>query len=187
MNRKIAMCVLVLGAIAGLGLLAQPASATDFGVGGAYWSTKDTDEAYGVMTKLRWGIVELRGTYFSDVTADTDPERFDFEVSAIPLEAGLAFHFAEDAAFSPYVGGGAGYYLLDTTEGDIDDEVGWYLVAGGDFGRRPSGLAFNVEAIYRGIEATVNEDDDGFPDDIRDDVDLDLSGIGVNAGIVWRF
>ena len=187
MNRRFTMCVLLVGAIAGLGLLAQPASATDFGIGGAYWSTKDTDEALGVMTKLRFGIVELRGTYFSDVTADTDPERFDFEVSAIPVEAGLAFHFAEDAAFSPYIGGGAGYYMLDTTEGDIDDEVGWYAVVGGDFGRMPSGLAFNVEAIYRGIEATVNEDDDGFPDDIRDDVALDLSGIGVNAGIVWRF
>lgn len=187
MNRKITVFVCALGVVAGLGILAQPAAAADFGIGGAYWSTDDTDEALGVATKLRFGIVELRGTYFSDVTADTEPERFDFEVSAIPLEAGLAFKFAEGAAFSPYVGGGAGYYLLDTTEGDIDDEVGWYLVAGGDFGRMPSGLAFNVEAIYRGIEATVSEDEDGFPDDIRDDVDLDLSGIGLNAGVVWRF
>jgi len=187
MNRRITNCVLLVGAIATLGLLAQPASATDFGIGGAYWSTKDAKEAYGATAKLRWGIAELRGSYFSDVTADTDPERFDFEISAIPIEAGLAFRFAEGAAFSPYVGGGVGYYLLDTSEGDIDDEVGWYAVAGGEFGRMPSGLAFNVEAIYRGIEATVNEDDDGFPDDIRDDVHLDLSGIGVNAGIVWRF
>ena len=182
--------LLILGAaVAALGLLPGAAAATDFGIHGAYWNTDDADEALGVGTKLRFGIFELRGTYFSDVTADTEPERFDFEISAIPLEAGLAFNFAPDAAFSPYVGGGAGYYLLDTTEGDIDDEVGYYLVAGGDFGRMPSGLAFNVEAIYRSMEATVREEEDDFPDpgDIDEDVDIDLSGLGVNAGIVWRF
>jgi outer membrane protein with beta-barrel domain len=177
----------VLLLAASVACLAAPAAATDFGIGAAYWNTKDADEGLGVGTKLGFGLFEVRATYFSDVTADTSPERFDFEVKALPLEAGLAFHFAEGAAFSPYAGGGAGYYLLDTTEGDIDDEVGWYAVLGGDFGRTDSGLGFNVEAIYRGIEATVTEDSDGFPDDIHDDVNIDLSGLGLNAGVVWRF
>ena len=132
---------------ASIALLAAPAAATDFGIGAAYWSTDDTDQALGVATKLGFRFFELRATYFSDVTADTDPERFDFEVKAIPLEAGFVFPFAEGAAFSPYVGGGAGYYLLDTTEGDIDDEVGWYAVVGTDFGGSDSGLGFNLEAI----------------------------------------
>lgn len=179
----------ILCAAAALAILAAPAArATDFGVFGAYWDTDEADEALGVGAKLRLGrFVELRGTYFSDVTADTDPERFDFEVSAIPLEAGLRFDFAEGEAFSPYVGGGAGYYLLDTSEGDIDDEVGWYAVLGAEFARQPSGLGFMAEAIYRGMEATVTEDEDGFPDDIRDDVAINLDGLGINAGLVWRF
>jgi opacity protein-like surface antigen len=178
----------ILFATAVLALLAGPVRASDFSVYGSYWDTQDADNALGAGAKLRLGrYVELRGTYFSDVTADTDPERFDFEVSAIPLEAGLRFDFAPNEAFTPYVGGGAGYYLLDTSEGDIDDEVGWYAVVGAEFARQPSGLGFMAEAIYRGIEATVKEDSDGFPDHIHDDVALNLDGLGVNAGIVWRF
>jgi opacity protein-like surface antigen len=178
----------VLFAIAALALIAGPAAATDFSLYGAYWDTQDMDEALGGGAKLRLGkYVELRGTYFSDVTADTDPERFDFEVSAIPLEAGVRFDFSDNEAFTPYVGGGAGYYLLDTTEGEIDDEVGFYAVLGAEFGRQGSGLGFMAEAIYRQMEATVTEDRDGFPDNIHDDVSLQLDGLGVNAGLVWRF
>lgn len=182
--KKTILCV-----AAALTILAAPAAkATDFGVFGSYWSTEDADNALGGGAKLRLGrFVELRGTYFSDVTADTDPERFDFEVSAIPIEAGLRFDFAENEAFSPYVGGGASYYLLDTSEGDIDDEVGWYAVVGAEFARQPSGLGLMAEAIYRGVEATVTEDSDGFPDHLHDDVNLNLDGFGVNAGLVWRF
>lgn len=174
----------VLLTILALGLCALPASATDFSVGGAYWDTKDADQALGVNGKLRFGIFELRGTYFSDVTADTDPEHRDFEISAIPLEAGLSFHFGEGDRVSPYVGGGAGFYLLDTNRGDVNDELGWYAVAGVDIPTH-AGFGINVEGIYRGIEATVdNVDGDA---NIRDNVDLNLDGFGLNAGLVWKF
>jgi hypothetical protein len=177
--------------VAALGFLARPAHASGITVGGAYWDTKDLDEGVGGTAKLTLGrYFELRGSYFSDLTSDTSPERFDFELRAIPVEAGLAWHFAEDAPFSPYVGGGAGYYFLDTTEGEIDDELGWYAVVGGDFGRMSSGVSFNVEAIYRNMEATVRENrDDTLPDsgDIDDKVNLDIGGFGVNAGVTWRF
>ncbi|MES1240108.1 MAG: outer membrane beta-barrel protein [Acidobacteriota bacterium] len=179
----------ILCAAAALTILAAPAAkATDFSVFGSYWDTQDADNALGGGAKLRLGRwVELRGTYFSDVTADTSPERFDFEVSAIPIEAGLRFDLGGTEAFTPYIGGGASYFMLDTSEGDIDDEVGWYAVVGAEFGRQPSGLGFMAEAIYRGVEATVTEDSDGFPDDVHDDVNLNLDGLGVNAGLVWRF
>jgi opacity protein-like surface antigen len=176
---------IILSAAAALALLASPALAADLGVYGAFWDTEDADQALGVGSKLRFGIVELRGTYFSDVTADTEPESRDFEVSAIPLEAGLAFRFADTDRFSPYLGGGAGYYLLDTTEGDIDDEVGYYAVVGADF-TTGGGLGLMVEGIYRNMEATVRGDLDDDPD-VDDDVDIQLGGFGVNAGLVWRF
>jgi opacity protein-like surface antigen len=170
--------------VAALALLAGPASATDFGLFGSGWNTKDADQGIGVGGKLNFGrLFELRAAYFSDLTADTSPERRDFELKAIPLEAGLAFKFAESERMSPYAGGGAGYYMLDTDRGDIDDEVGWYAVLGADF-QTSENLGFMVEGIYRGMEATVRRDD---LDDIRDDVNVDFGGLGVNAGLVWTF
>ncbi|HSN85712.1 MAG TPA: hypothetical protein VL025_03090 [Thermoanaerobaculia bacterium] len=169
-----------------LGAVAGPATAGEIGVFGSYWETSDADEAIGFGTKLRFGVVELRGTYFQDATADL-ADGSNLEVRAIPLEVGVAFKFAQDAVVSPYLGGGGGYYLLDTSEFDVDDEVGWYAVAGADFGRQSSGMAFNVEAIYRSMEATVREDADGLPGDLDEEVDLDLGGVGLNAGVVFRF
>lgn len=176
----------IICAAAAFALAAGPAAASDFAVFGSYWDTKDAEEALGVGAKVRFGIVELRGTYFSDVTADTEPESRDFEISAIPLEAGLAFKFAENERFSPYIGGGAGYYMLDTSRGEIDDEVGYYAVLGADIGS-PDGLSFVAEAIYRSMEATVTDEEDPTDPDIVDDVAFDLDGLGVNVGLVWRF
>jgi hypothetical protein len=170
--------------IAAVVLLAGPASATDLGLFGSGWNTKDADQGMGVGGKFGIGeIFELRAAYFSDLTADTSPERRDFELKAVPLEAGLAFKFAQNERFTPYVGGGGGYYLLDTNRGDIDDEAGWYAVLGADFQTREN-LGIMVEGIYRGMEATVRGDD---PSDIIGDVDVDFGGLGVNAGIVWTF
>ena len=171
-------------AVLAWGLLAAASSAFDLGVFGAYWDTKDAEETYGAGAKLRLGIVEFRGTYFQDVTADVDPEPLDFEIRAIPLEAGIVLQFLKNAAVSPYVGGGGGYYLLDSNAGEIDDEAGYYLVGGLDIGRGV--VAFNVEGIYRNFEATIVDTDDDFPE-FEDEVHFDLSGIGVQAGVIFRF
>jgi hypothetical protein len=174
----------ILWAAVALALLAGPASATDLGLFGSGWNTKDADQGMGVGGKVNFGrLFELRAAYFSDLTADTSPERRDFELKAVPLEAGLAFKFAENERFAPYVGGGAGYYLLDTNRGEIDDEAGWYAVLGADF-RTSENLGFMVEGIYRGMEATVRGDD---PGDVIGDVGVDFGGLGVNAGLVWTF
>ena len=49
-----------------LGALAGPATAAEIGVFGSYWDTADADEAIGFGTKLRFGIVELRGEHVDD-------------------------------------------------------------------------------------------------------------------------
>ncbi|MFN2385110.1 MAG: hypothetical protein ABR576_02295 [Thermoanaerobaculia bacterium] len=175
---------IIAAAMIAWGLLAAASSAIDLGVFGAYWDTKDAEETYGAGAKLRLGIIEFRGTYFQDVTADVDPEELDFEIRAIPLEAGIVLQFLKNAPVSPYVGGGGGYYLLDSNAGEIDDEVGYYLVGGLDIGRGI--VAFNVEGIYRNFEATVVDTDDDFPE-LEDEVSFDLSGIGVQAGVIFRF
>lgn len=173
-------------ALAALVVSAVPARAADFGLYGSYWGTEDADNALGVGGKINFGrIFELRASYFSDVTSDTEPESRDFEIKALPLEAGLAFKFAQGERFTPYIGGGAGYYLLDTNRFDIDDEVGYYAVLGADI-KAASGLGFMVEGIYRNMEATVRGDLTDNPN-VDEDVDLQLGGFGVNAGLVWSF
>lgn len=173
-------------AVIGLGVAAGSANATDLGLHGAYWKTDQAERTFGFGAKLRFSFVEFRGTYFDDVTADVEPESADFEIKAYPLEAGLVIQFLKNSMFRPYVGGGAGYYILDTTVGEVDDEIGYYLVGGADIGSPGSRVAFSIEAIYRNIEGTVRGE--LFEDlDLNEDVPLDLSGIGANAGVVFRF
>jgi len=182
----------LLYSVAVLGLLAAPAAASDFGVYGSYWNTKDAGQGYGGGIKAGWNIVELRASYFNDVTAD-EPTIFTpgqlnnggnkFKIHAAPLEAGLKFDLARDRPVNPYVGGGAAYYLLSTNRGKIKDEAGWYAVAGIDI-PTSSGFGVNVEGIYRGVKATVTNFEQA---DLNDKVNLKLDGFGVNAGLVWKF
>jgi hypothetical protein len=167
-------------------MLSVPAWAGQFGIYGSYWDTKDAQSGYGGGAKVSWGIFELRGTYFNDVTAKRVPDRFDFKLHAAPIGAGLKFDLTHnDTGVNPYVGGGAAYYLLSTNQGKTQDEVGWYAIAGLDIPTR-STVGVNVEAIYHGVRGTVK--------DLRTDnvhivnrTNIDLSGIGVNAGVTWRF
>jgi hypothetical protein len=179
---------IVLVSLLGFALATGVASAVDLGIHGAYWDTKEGDQAFGLGAKLRFSFFEIRGTYFDDVTADVDPEVSDFEIKAYPIEAGIVIQLLKGSFFRPYIGGGGGYYILDTNVGDIDDEVGFYLVGGADIGEPSSRVGFSLEAIYRNIEGTVRGDL-GDPDfDLEEDeVDLDLSGVGANLGVVFRF
>lgn len=182
----------LLYAVAVLGLLAAPAAATEFGVQGSYWNTKDAGQGYGGGIKVGWSIIELRATYFNDITANEPtlftPGQFDnggqkFKIHAAPLEAGLKFNLTRDTAVNPYVGGGAAYYLLSTNRGKIKDEAGWYAVAGLDIPTH-AGFGVNVEGIYRGVKATVTNFEEA---DLSNRANLKLDGFGVNAGLVWHF
>jgi opacity protein-like surface antigen len=175
----------VLFALVTTGLLSIPAWAGEFGIYGSYWNTKDANSGYGGGAKVSWGIFELRGTYFNDVTTKRVPDRLDFKLHAAPIGAGLKFDLTRDTPVTPYVGGGAAYYLLSTNRGSTQDEVGWYAVAGLDI-TSPSRVGFNVEAIYRGVRGTVkNLTTDNIH--IVNRTNVDLSGLGVNAGVVWKF
>jgi outer membrane protein with beta-barrel domain len=178
----------IVGALTalGLGLLGGPARAADFGVFGSYQDTQDADSGYGGGVKLDFArFITLRASYFGDVTSN---ERFangnDFKLRVVPLEAGLQYKFQPDADFSPYLGGGASYFLLDTNRGNIDDELGWFAVAGADIKTHHS-FGVTLEAIYRSVDATVH--DNGSSTTVSDRVKLQLRGFGANAGLVWHF
>lgn len=176
-------------------LTASPASAADFGIFGTYAQTEDFDNSAGLGIKTNFGLagglgLGLRATYIPDLGSDfsdffDDDDFRDFEVEAVPLDLGLTYAFGANRNL--YVGGGATYVLLDPEFGDADDQAGWF----GEIGfrsNRPSGINYFVEGVYRSIESTVNFDSDDFGNiDFRDEVDVDLSGISVNAGLAFTW
>jgi Outer membrane protein beta-barrel domain len=195
--------VLAFTALALVSTLSTPAAhAGSFALYGAYWETDELAESAGVGARLGFSVAgdvvrfDLRAGYFPDLTEDFSTLIEDrratgaLEIEAIPLEAGIAVNLGGDGV-NPYLGAGVSYFRLDSNLGEISDEVGYYGVAGLEFGRKGGGIGFFVEAIYRSIEGTVEVDPEDFeeiPDiEVVEDVDLDLSGFGVNAGFVWRW
>ncbi|MEA2604746.1 MAG: hypothetical protein QOF89_5738 [Acidobacteriota bacterium] len=176
----------ILCAMAALALLAGPAKAADLGVFGTYWDTRDADQGYGVGGKVDFArFLELRASYFSDVTSNNPvPGRGDFKLRVVPLEAGLVYKFAPNERFTPYVGGGASYLLLDTNRGNIDNELGWYGVVGADV-KTDHGFGVMVEGTYRSVDSTIR--DSGTDTTVDTRVDLQLRGFGANVGLVWSF
>lgn len=188
------LCICLLGA--------APASA-QLKVFGSYWNTTDVDETFGggVGFAVPFGEsglgLHFRGTYYQELTDEPlenlfedDNQGFFAEESleVLPFDVGLHYNFAPRGAFSPYIGAGATYFLIDTTrEGvDVDDETGFHAEVGSQFGD-PDGVNFFAEAVYRSTEATLVRERRQNNIDLRDEVAIDLDGVAVNAGIVWRF
>lgn len=187
-------------------LIAAPASASGLHIYGSWWDVGDLDEAAGGGVKLAIPItdtvnIDLRGTYyeqikdenfFDDLFEEDESVFRDNAVDITPIEAGISFNLASDAPVNFVLGAGASYFLLDSDRGEIDDEVGWYGSAGLELASQGS-VGFFAEAVYRSAEGTVESDPGDFEDidDIEDvdfdDVAIDLDGIGINAGIVWRW
>lgn len=190
---------LLLGTALSLAL-ALPASAGDFGIFGAYAMPSDVDSTAGVGIKTNFGLagglgLGVRATYlpdlgedFEDIFDGTDLDLGEFTFSAVPLDAGLTYGFGANQNL--WVGGGATYVILDPEVGEADDQAGWFAEAGFRTNRM-SGINFFVEGVYRGIESTVNFDPEDFDDvddiDFSDGVDLDLSGLTVNAGVAFAW
>lgn len=196
---------LILTAVAVFLFGTGPAWASDFAVFGSYLDTEDLEETVGGGVKAGFGDrfqLELRATYLPDLTEDfesfvddpgDDPGRFTNDIEAIPLDVGVKYNFGAHQPVNVYVGGGGTYFLLDAERGEIDDEAGFYVTGGLEFARATGGVGFFAEAIYRSVEATVNRDPQDFDDiddidfeDIRER-DLDVGGLGVNAGLIWRW
>jgi hypothetical protein len=193
---------IVFLSILALLLAVVPAAASDLAIFGSYWQPSDFEDTAGGGLRFTFGSgvvqFELRGTYYPDLTEDLndlldtdDDDLEDFELKAIPAEAGIVFNFAPGSSVSPYIGGGATYYILDSNIGEIDDEAGFYVKGGLQAGGGGGGVGFLVEALYRNVEGSVKFDPQDFGDiddvDFDDEFDLDLSGFAANVGVVFRF
>jgi hypothetical protein len=187
---------------AAIALCAAPALATTVDLYGSHWNTDEADAAFGggvtwVPASRGTLGVEFRAAYYEELSNeplegvfDEDPV-FEDGLNAIPLEGGLRVHLKDqDSHIRPYLSGGAGYYFLDSDFGDVDDEFGWYGAFGSSFGNG-TGAEFFAEANYRGVEGTVEVDPEEFSDlddlEFDDSADIDLSGVGINVGLNWKW
>jgi hypothetical protein len=199
MNRRL----LWTAALAATLSIAPPATAMDFALLGSYWDTDAAGDAAGGGFVLGFPFndvvaVELRGTYYEELTDDPLENAFDSDdpvfqeqgIQVLPVEAGLRFSFSDEYRFRPYIGGGASYFLLDSDFGNFSDELGYYAVVGASFGGSDAGSLF-VEATWRKATATIELDPEDLDDiddlDVDETADLDLDGVGVNFGWRWNF
>ena len=169
-----------------LSLTLATSFAGGLGIFGSYWSTEDADESFGFGGKATIGNgdamnLDLRGTYYFDVSDDKDAANIDMKV--VPLEIGLHYTLTGNKKSRVYVGGGGSYIIVDPDIGEADNEVGWYGVGGIEFALE-SNISLFGEALYRNVEGTVTDDS---LDQVVDQVDYDLSGFAYNIGLVMKW
>jgi len=185
--------LVVLGVLT---LLATPALAGSVGVFASWWDPNDSNDEFAGGLKLEVGVgdkvdLEFRASWFDNVATMLPDDAPGFEVpyTAVPLDFGFAYNFVSNKKVTPYIGGGGTYFLLDANNdeiGRIEDEWGWYAVAGLDLPIASNWKLF-IEAMYRDAEATVKGDDLGFGNPSVTDAFFDLKGPAVNGGIAFTW
>jgi hypothetical protein len=161
----------------------EPARALDLELSpyGSYLDGDDLGEAWGGGAKLtfsllEWLAVDARGSYLSYDSGNLE---------MIPVEATalLRLPLLEDTLV-PYGGLGVGYYMFSSGDVELDDEVGFYPVAGVQWNLgEDKRIGVFAEIRWLFLEADVDSATDEFQN--LDEADLD--GFGVNAGVTFRF
>lgn len=58
---------------------------------------------------------------------------FDTKITIIPITGTVGWTFLRDGAWSPMVGAGVGYHLVDVDGGEADNVIGYHVLAGAQF------------------------------------------------------
>ena len=156
------------------GVWAARGSGIELGVFGSYLDADDLGDGYGVGAKLElqavdWMSVDARASYVNFSNPEVD--MYPLELAAL-LNIPLA-----DEQIVPYAGVGVGYYILDASGFDMDDEVGFFPVVGLEIGAW--NLSFMIEARWLFLEPDV--------DGVSNVDEAELDGLGINAGLLFRF
>ncbi len=163
-----------------LSALAAPARALDleFGVFGSEMDSDDLGDGSGAGVKLGISpmdflVLEGRASWI---------EFDDFDIDMIPLEVAGRLNFSLLGNWIvPYVGAGAGYYLFEADDADLDDSVGFFPMVGLEVGLH--NIAFFVEARWLFLETDV----DSARAELDDIGEADVDGLCINIGALVRF
>lgn len=148
-------------------------SGIELGVFGSYLDSDDLGEGVGPGVKLElqpsdWLSIDARASYINFDNSNVD--MYPLELAAL-LNIPLA-----DEQIVPYVGVGAGYYILDADRFDMDDEVGYFPLIGLEIGAY--NLSFLVEARWLFLDSDLDNA-------LHSSANLD--GLGINLGLLFRF
>ena len=138
------------------------------------------DSSWGGGARMGFSFVkflelEFHGTEYPRFKSEVGLQNID--VKALPVDGGLRFNFLPTAPFNPYVGAGASYYFLDSNQGSIDNQTGWYGEAGLDIGGKNA--RFFAEVMWRKMDTTISLS--------SFDTDAKFDGVVGNAGVTWRW
>lgn len=152
--------VMLLALVAGAA--ATPAHA--IGIFASYWNLdKSNDDAWGVGLRQDKAVSPLISIH----TSATWVKFSDAEVDMFPLEVAAVGNLG---LF--YGGIGGGYYIFSGGQADLDNNWGWFAVAGAKIAL--GGLGVFGELRWNELSA-----------DIKDtDLNVDLNGVGVNVGVM---
>jgi len=151
----------------------------------SYQNTEDMDNGIGGGLKyvVTYGEVIPHLDAGLDVRAswlmfDGDDNDYRADLDMVPIELTFLAQYEVFAGCKPYLGVGVGYYIFDSDEIDIDDDLGCYGIVGWNQ-KVLEHLSVFAEAKYLLLEPDVNG---GTPT-----ADIDLSGVGANVGIAVDF
>lgn len=172
-----------------LALLALPAWAGGLGVMYTAWDTSDAGDDQGVGLKLELDLgsaldLEIRATWLNNMEFSAQGRAFKLE--ATPVDVGLSYEFQTDGKVRPFLGAGPSFVFLNGKVDDnsglrIDDEMGFYAVAGLEAPFGKTGVGF-IEVLYRDISSEFTSD--GLLNRDFNDFGADLSGAGFNVGLM---
>ncbi len=183
--------LLIIAAILMVG--ATPASAAGFSLFGSYLDLDKPDPAIGL--GLRFDVALSSSWSFdfavsyheaADVVLNTDLVSVQVmeEITFIPFDFGVRYHFGDSDGFSPYLGLGLSVLEFDTKIGEGNALVGGYAVFGAELGD-DIGPKFFAEALYRGYGDAELDLFDGLSSTDRDVFAVD--GYSVAVGVRWAF
>jgi hypothetical protein len=153
-------------------------SGVEFGVFGSTLDSDDLGDGHGGGVKLEVNpidrvSVDARASWLG--FDDTDVDMFPLEVAAL-----LNFPLVGERIV-PYIGAGVGYYLFDGSGADLDEEVGYYPLAGLEIGLHS--ISVLAEARWLFLETDVA----GAKNELKNLTEADVDGFGVNVGALIRF
>ncbi len=148
---------------------------------GAFGSSLDSDDlgqGYGGGVKLEFNLID-----WISVDGRASYIRFaDTKVNMVPLEAAAFLNFPmAGERIVPYIGAGAGYYLFEAQDANLDNKVGFFPLAGLEIGLWR--ISFLAEARWLFLQTDV-ESAEG---ELRNLREADIDGLGVNLGVLFRF